>query len=103
MAPARPRFAQFAPGPALVLLAAFALQLPLVLMAGYFSHDELQWAWRAETIDFVPWIDDRSTFQHRPLTFNLWMALSRALFDAPMAFHAVNRSHQSTFRFNWRE
>lgn len=89
MAPARPRFALIAPGPALVLLAAFALQLPIALMAGYFSHDELQWAWRAETLRFVPWIDDGSTFQHRPLTFNLWMVLSRALFDAPIAFHAV--------------
>lgn len=85
MDPARPRL----PGPLLVLLAAFALQLPLALLPGYFSHDELEWGWRAGAMDFVPWIDDRSTFQHRPLTFNLWMALSRALFDTPQAFHSV--------------
>ena len=85
MDPARPRL----PGPLLVLLAAFVLQLPLALMPGYFSHDELEWGWRAGTMDFVPWIDDRSTFQHRPLTFNLWLALSRAFFDTPRAFHSV--------------
>jgi hypothetical protein len=89
MDPARPRFATTVPGPLLVLLAAFALQLPLALVPGYFSHDELEWGWRAGTMDFVPWIDDRSTFQHRPLTFNLWMALSRAFFDTPQAFHSV--------------
>jgi hypothetical protein len=73
----------------LVLLAAFALQLPLALLPGYFSHDELGWAWRAGTLDWLPWIDDRSTFQHRPLTFNLWMALSRAFFETPRVFHSV--------------
>jgi hypothetical protein len=72
-----------------VFVLAFLLQLPLVLAPGYFSHDELQWAWRAGVVDTVPWWDDRTTFQFRPLTFNLWMALSRALFDTPWAFHAV--------------
>ena len=67
---------------------ALLLQWPLVLNPGYFSHDELQWAHFAETGTRVSWLDV-ATFQYRPLTFNLWMALSRALFDAPMLFHAV--------------
>ena len=71
-----------------VLLAALLLQLPLALNPGYYSHDELQWAAFAQAGTQVPWTD-LSPFQYRPLTFNLWMALSRALFDAPMAFHAV--------------
>jgi hypothetical protein len=71
-----------------VALACLAM-LPLALMPGYFSHDELQWAVAAETLRHVPWIADQATFQHRPLTFNLWMALSRALFDTPRLFHAV--------------
>jgi hypothetical protein len=72
-----------------VMIAAFLVQLPLALMPGYFSHDELQWAWRADTVPSVPWWDDRTTFQFRPLTFNLWLALSRALFDTPVLFHSV--------------
>ena len=75
--------------PLWVLLAAFAIQLPLALAPGYFSHDELQWAWRARAVDFVPWWDHRETFQFRPLTFNLWMALSRAFFDTPRVFHSI--------------
>lgn len=71
-----------------VLLAALLLQLPLVLNPGYYSHDELQWAAFAQAGTQVPWTD-LSPFQYRPLTFNLWMALSRALFDSPMLFHAT--------------
>lgn len=71
-----------------VLVAALLLQLPLVLNPGYFSHDELQWAAFADAGIGVPWLDF-GVFQYRPLTFNLWMALSRALFDAPMLFHAA--------------
>lgn len=65
---------------------------------GYFSHDEFQWAaiaadperiaqtdWRAVAYAFVDW----GEFQFRPLTFNLWMLLSRALFETPHLFHAV--------------
>lgn len=84
-----PRFATRLPAPLVVFVLAVLVQLPLALAPGYFSHDELQWAWRAGTVDFVPWWDDRSTFQFRPLTFNLWMVLSRAFFDAPWAFHSV--------------
>ncbi|KGQ18075.1 hypothetical protein LF41_1429 [Lysobacter dokdonensis DS-58] len=77
------------PAPWLVALAAFLLQAPLVLNPGYWSHDELQWAYHATHMGHgVDWFDV-GTFQYRPLTFNLWMALSRALFDEPQAFHAV--------------
>ena len=74
--------------PLAVWLAAFLLQLPLVLNPGYYSHDELQWAAFAADGVQVPWLD-LATFQYRPLTFNLWMVLSRALFDTPMLFHAL--------------
>lgn len=69
---------------ALVLLA----QLPLILNPGYFSHDELQWAAFAADGHPVAWTALRE-FQYRPLTFNLWMWLSRALFARPHAFHAL--------------
>lgn len=75
-----------------LLLALLAAQALLIANPGYFSHDELQWAamadvpWRA-----LPWVDwfDLRTFQFRPLTFNLWLVLSQALFDRPMLFHAA--------------
>ena len=68
--------------PALVLL----VQLPLVLNPGYFSHDELQWAARAELPGGVAWLGF-DAFQYRPLTFNVWLWLSRTLFGTPQAFH----------------
>ena len=71
-----------------VFALACLLQLPLVLNPGYYSHDELQWAVYAADRVQVSWLDV-SAFQYRPLTFNLWMLLSRALFDTPMLFHAV--------------
>lgn len=71
-----------------VFVAALALQLPLIANPGYYSHDELQWAAFAAAGVDVSWFD-AATFQYRPLTFKLWMALSRALFDTPMLFHAV--------------
>ena len=75
--------------PALAVLALVLLaQLPLVLNPGYFSHDELQWAARAESGDTFPWLGVEA-FQYRPLTFNLWLRLSRALFATPWAFHLV--------------
>jgi hypothetical protein len=69
---------------ALVLLAQF----PLILNPGYFSHDELQWAAFAAAGREVPWTAI-GQFQYRPLTFNLWMWLSRQLFAQPQAFHAL--------------
>jgi len=76
------------PGPWLVLLLAFVAQLPLVLNPGYFSHDELQWGARAVHGEWFAW-SALDAFQYRPLTFNLWIALSRWLFPHPQAFHAV--------------
>lgn len=76
---------------ALVALVAFAGSWLLWTNPGYFSHDELQWASFAGTsgpIQWVPWLDV-SAFQYRPLTFNLWLWLSRHLFDTPQAFHAL--------------
>ena len=71
-----------------VFALACLLQLPLVLNPGYYSHDELQWAVYAADRVQVPWLDV-SAFQYRPLTFKLWMLLSRTLFDTPVLFHAV--------------
>ncbi len=71
--------------------AAFVLAQWLTLgNPGYFSHDELQWGAAAAAVpfDFVDW-RDLSAFQYRPLTFNLWLLLSRALFANPAAFHAL--------------
>jgi len=74
-----------------VLLAAFAGQWLLVANPGYFSHDELQWGAFARQVPPVPWVSwtDVGTFQYRPLTFNLWLSLSRLLFAQPVAFHAA--------------
>ncbi|HSD18284.1 MAG TPA: hypothetical protein VLC71_13630 [Thermomonas sp.] len=71
-----------------VFALACLVQLPLALNPGYYSHDELQWAVHAADGVRVPWLDP-GAFQYRPLTFNLWMLLSRALFDTPMLFHAA--------------
>ncbi len=76
-----------------VFVAVLLAQWPLVLNPGYFSHDELQWAaFAAQTPDWMAhghlWSGVQS-FQYRPLTFSLWLWLSRHLFDYPYAFHAV--------------
>lgn len=74
------------------LACALALQSLLLANPGYFSHDELQWGARAaialDRLDFVSFTD-WDQFQFRPLTFNLWMLLSHALFDTPHLFHAA--------------
>ncbi|MCA1713974.1 MAG: hypothetical protein LC715_02205, partial [Gammaproteobacteria bacterium] len=71
-----------------VFVAIFLLQLPLVLNPGYFSHDELQWAAFASAGQTFSWTAF-DAFQYRPLTFNLWLWLSKRLFDHPQGFHAV--------------
>lgn len=73
--------------------ALLILQAPLWLNPGYFSHDELQWAtWAAAPsigkLKFIAF-GDFSSFQYRPLTFNLWLLLSHALFETPRLFHAL--------------
>jgi hypothetical protein len=76
------------PGALLVFAAVLLAQIPLALNPGYFSHDELQWAAFANGGGGFSWADV-GTFQYRPLTFNLWMWLSRHLFPHPVAFHLV--------------
>lgn len=74
------------------LACALALQALLLATPGYFSHDELQWGARAaiplDRFNFLSFTD-WDLFQFRPLTFNLWVLLSHALFDTPHLFHAV--------------
>ncbi|MEZ5464253.1 MAG: hypothetical protein R3F22_03295 [Lysobacteraceae bacterium] len=83
------------------LAAALGALLLLVIAArvawllggnpGYFSHDELQWAAFAQPSKLasaVGWFDI-GQFQYRPLTFRLWMLLSRVLFETPRCFHAL--------------
>lgn len=69
------------------------LSLPLILNPGWYSHDELQWAAQALPLDdtpgYVGWLDWQR-FQYRPLTFQLWLWLSWALFETPMLYHAVH-------------
>jgi ABC-type multidrug transport system fused ATPase/permease subunit len=74
-------------------VVAVGLQTPLLFNPGYFSHDELQWAALSFVSSFseLPWvswwsIDD---YQYRPLTFNLWLALSYHYFETPFVFHSI--------------
>lgn len=77
----------------LILLISIILQLPLVVNPGYFSHDELQWASRADVISLIklPWESwlGIEAYQYRPLTFNVWLLASYFLFDYPYLFHAL--------------
>ncbi|MGN6111926.1 MAG: hypothetical protein ACTHOC_02760 [Luteimonas sp.] len=72
-------------------LLALLGQCWLIANPGYFSHDELQWAAFAGQAGPIPWVSwtDVATFQYRPLTFNLWLWLSRHLFAHPHAFHLL--------------
>lgn len=78
---------------AVVVLAVLATQGTLIFNPGYFSHDELQWAAIADQHAGCAFCNgmwaDVQAFQYRPLTFSIWIALSRALFVHPYAFHAV--------------
>lgn len=78
---------------AVFLLVALVGQAWLLANPGYFSHDELQWAAFAQagplaTLDWQHFGHWRA-FQFRPLTFDLWLLLSRALFATPWAMHAL--------------
>lgn len=76
-----------------VFVVVLIAQWPLVFNPGYFSHDELQWAaYASQSPEWVTsghlWAGVQS-FQYRPLTFTLWLGLSRQLFEHPYTFHAV--------------
>lgn len=66
---------------------------PLIFNPGYLSHDELQWAYHATQLQGSAFVNglwgDVHAFQYRPLTFSLWMLISRQYFDHPFAFHAI--------------
>jgi hypothetical protein len=75
------------------LIAALVGQVLLLANPGYFSHDELQFGAnvRVGSLDEVDWqhFGDWESVQFRPLTFDLWLLLSRALFKSPWAMHAA--------------
>jgi hypothetical protein len=78
---------------AAVVATVLVAQGLLIFNPGYMSHDELQWGYYAER--FVGgffgnhlW-GDLHTFQYRPVTFSLWVELSRRFFTHPYMFHAV--------------
>jgi hypothetical protein len=75
------------------MTAILLLHSPLIFNPGYLSHDELQWAFQATEHKGPAFINglwaDVHAFQYRPLTFSLWMWLSRRCFDHPFVFHAI--------------
>ncbi|WP_333680257.1 hypothetical protein [Dyella sp.] len=78
---------------AIVMTVILVLHSPLIFNPGYLSHDELQWAFQATEHKGPAFINglwaDVQAFQYRPLTFSLWMWLSRRCFDHPFLFHAI--------------
>lgn len=78
--------------PVSAMIAACVLaQWPLLTNPGYFSHDELQWASFAGDAGPIQWFSWTAidTFQFRPLTYNIWLWLSREFFAEPRVFHSV--------------
>lgn len=77
----------------LALLLASLAGLPLVANPGYFHIDEYAWQHIADPQSgYVARALDWGAIekpQYRPLTFHLWVWLSRMLFATPMLFHAV--------------
>ena len=75
--------------PLVVFALALLGQWLLIANPGYFSHDELQWAAFAGSEGPIHWSSWTAidAFQYRPLTFNLWLWLSRQLFAQPQALH----------------
>ena len=77
---------------ALLPLLLLLLQLPLALIPGYLSHDDLEWLARADVpwsaIAWVPWLDV-SSLQYRPLTFNLWLVLAHLFGGSPRLMHTL--------------
>ncbi len=77
----------------LLPLLLLVLELPLILNAGYFAHDELVWFARADVASWsrLPWTQwfDLTPLLYRPLTSNLWLALSYMARTSPHAMHFV--------------
>lgn len=77
----------------IVIACILVLHSPLIFNPGYLSHDELQWAFHATEHKGPAFINnlwvDVHAFQYRPLTFSIWMLLSRRCFDHPFLFHAI--------------
>ncbi|MET0230058.1 MAG: hypothetical protein ABW186_03910 [Rhodanobacteraceae bacterium] len=87
MAPYPVRLNRFFP------LLLLVLELPLILNPGYFAHDELVWLARADVpswdaLQWTAWLD-LTPLLYRPLTSNLWLALSHALQTSPHAMHLM--------------
>lgn len=77
-----------------LLSVSIALAYYLLLSnPGYFSHDELQWGAHADVAHWteLPWQSwtDYTAFQHRPLTFNLWLLIAYTWFEQPPLMHAL--------------
>lgn len=73
-----------------LLAAIVAMQLPLILNPGYYSHDELQWAAFADQgVSIRSLWAQVDAFQYRPVTFSLWVGMSSLMFDRPPLFHGV--------------
>ena len=75
------------------LLVAILVQWPVLFSVGYFSHDELQWLSFAqrpwgELFDIVSFADIRQ-FQYRPLTFDVWLVVSKIFGESPVMMHVV--------------
>lgn len=77
----------------LFVATAIAIQIPVFLMPGYFSHDDLQWLFFSSR-PVSDWnlgelFGDVRQFQYRPLTFTLWLSASKLLGDSAIAMHVL--------------
>jgi len=88
--------AEVAPNRLLRLAVVACTTLILIALSsnrGYFNHDELQWLALADSDGWpnVPWAGFLAidSFQYRPITFHLWLALLHLFGYKPMAMHAA--------------
>ena len=78
---------------ALFVLMTTLLQLPVFLIPGYFSHDDLQWlsfaanppaSWNLPAL-----FSEVKAFQYRPLTFSVWLYIAHTFGDSAFVMHVV--------------